>query len=175
MEKEKKRERALKRLNPRQYANDKNTVVVSISGYDVLLDKEDVEKIVEIGIWRVLPNRILYVVHTSYYETIFLHKFILGNPKGKCVDHINLNTLDNRKANLRICTHAENARNQKRRIDNTSGYKGVCYKKERNKWRAVIGLNKKVIHLGYYNTPEEAYKAYCEASKKYHGKYGRVS
>jgi hypothetical protein len=176
MDKQKMKERSLKKLNPRPYPNDKHAIIVSISGYDVLLDKEDLDKVAETGTWRVVPNRNLYVVCTIYTKplyTLFLHKYILGNPQGKCVDHINLNTHDNRKKNLRICTSSQNICNQKRRIDNKSGYKGVCYKSDRNKWRAEIGINKKRIHLGYFNTPEEAYKAYCEASKKYNKEYGR--
>jgi hypothetical protein len=91
------------------------------------------------------------------------------------IDHINGNTLDNRKANLRICTRAENNCNIKRRKNNTSGYKGVSFDKRKKKWSAYISKNYKHYFLGYFVTPEEAYIAYCKASKKYHGEYGRIA
>ena len=90
------------------------------------------------------------------------------------VDHINGDTLDNRKCNLRICTQADNIKNRKKDIDNSSGYKGVNWSKSNKKYLARICVNKKIIYLGYHATAELAYSAYCEASKKYHGEYGRL-
>ena len=57
---------------------------------------------------------------------------------------------------------------------NIDGYE-VLIDKDQNKWRARISFNNKSIHLGYFDTPEKAYEAYCEASKKYHGEYGRIA
>ena len=70
-------------------------------------------------------------------------------PKNKVIDHINHDTFDNRKSNLRIVTHRTNSCNMK---TNTSGVPGVGYNKATKKWRAYYNKNNKHISLGYYNT-----------------------
>ena len=102
---------------------------------------------------------------------ISLHRFIMNAPKGKLVDHINHNKLDNRKCNLRICTSSQNNMNRAKSSRNTSGNKGVCYKPKIDKWQAYITVKKQPIHLGYYNTKEEAIKVRQEAEEKYFGEY----
>ena len=74
---------------------------------------------------------------------IWMHREVIQTPEGLFTDHINHNGLDNRRKNLRICTHQNNIRNQKIHIDNTSGYKGV--RKNKYKWRSVIYFNNKYI------------------------------
>jgi len=101
-----------------------------------------------------------------------LHRLIMGNPVGMVVDHANRNTLDDTKGNLRICTTAENSRNKKIQSSNRSGYKGVGWYNPRSVWRARIQYRGKIYSLGYFKCPIEAHKAYCEASKKYHGDFG---
>jgi len=83
------------------------------------------------------------------------------------IDHINHNGLDNRKANLRLATFAQNARNSRRRR-NRSGYKGVCFTKDKGKYRAVIWHDNNRIHLGYFDSPISAAEAYDNAARKYH-------
>jgi HNH endonuclease/AP2 domain len=87
------------------------------------------------------------------------------------LDHINCNTSDNRIANLRQATVAENARNILRPRDNTSGYKGVCLHRQTGKFAAQIRVNMKRIHLGLFKSPEEAHRAYVDAAIKYHGDF----
>lgn len=78
------------------------------------------------------------------YPTIFLHRQIMSCPKGFCIDHINHNTLDNRKSNLRICTTSQNAMNSRKcRTKKTSEYKGVSYDRFTNKWMMMIELDGK--------------------------------
>ena len=95
------------------------------------------------------------------------------NPK-IIIDHKFGNTLDNRKENLRRCTQKENARNSEISIRNKSGYKGVTWSNNKNKWRSRILVDRKEIFLGYFNDPKEAYQKYCEANKKYYGEFGRI-
>jgi hypothetical protein len=99
----------------------------------------------------------------------------MGNPSEKVVDHINCNTLDNRRENLRLCNQSENIRNARKNFQGKNPYKGVSLYKPTNRWRARIQVNDKTIYLGYYDTPEKAYEAYVAASKKYHGEFGRIS
>ena len=108
-------------------------------------------------------------------KTRHLSRVILNALKGKNVDHINGDTLDNRKSNLRLCTSGENIRNQVKRCDNTSGYKGVSWSSEREKWEAKIQLNNKTIHLGRYKNKKEAAQAYNNAAIKYHKNFARLN
>ena len=109
-------------------------------------------------------------------HAVTMHREILGLRRDSEVigDHINSNTLDCRRANLREANHAGNARNRKMQKNNTSGFKGVCFDKSRHLYAANIRVDSKLIHLGYRTTAEEAYSLYCEASPKYHGEFSRL-
>lgn len=86
-------------------------------------------------------------------------------------DHINHDTLDNRDENLRVCTPSENLCNKGITSRNVSGFKGVCWNKQKGKWQARVGLNGKKKHVGFFSTPEVAYEAYCVAAKEIHGEF----
>jgi hypothetical protein len=87
------------------------------------------------------------------------------------LDHENRESIDDRIENLRPATTSQNAANTARRTNNTSGYKGVFWDKSARRWRAEITVNRKRIHLGYYDSPEEAHAAYCVAAKKFFGEF----
>lgn len=150
---------------------------LGLCGYKVLIDDEDYEMVSSLR-WRVVPkNTSGQVYFMTWHENkrIRLHRFILGQKnKNIFVDHINGNTLDNRKSNLRNCTQNENQRNCRKHRDNKTGLKGIYYQKEAKKYHAQIMVNSKVIYLGLFTNKEEAHAAYCEASKKYHGEFGRT-
>jgi len=102
----------------------------------------------------------------------------MNPPKGVVVDHINGDSLDCRRANMRICTNVENVRNSRKRSDNTSGYKGVSIDKEtrlKKRWRAYINYKGKRMCLGRHMTKEDAAKAYNVAAKKYFGEFARLN
>lgn len=104
-------------------------------------------------------------------KIIRFHREILNPLRDELVDHINHNTLDNRRENLRICNKSQNAQNMKKRVDNKSGVTGVRWSKAANKWQAVITKNKKVYNLGCYSDFEKAVAARKEAEKNFFGEY----
>lgn len=86
------------------------------------------------------------------------------------IDHINGIRNDNRFCNLREATSSQNNANSSKR--NSTGYRGVH--KDGKKWRAQIRMNKKNIHLGLYDTPEEAHTVYVAKAKELFGEYAKV-
>tara|TARA_B110000858_G_scaffold143389_1_gene162838 strand:- start:172 stop:570 length:399 start_codon:yes stop_codon:yes gene_type:complete len=107
-------------------------------------------------------------VHRIVYERTHGKK-----PKGMQIDHINGDILDNRVENLRIATYAENQWNAKKRVDNTSGVKGVCWKKNLNKWYAQIKHNKELLYLGVFKDKKEAEKVVRKKREELHGEFAR--
>ena len=92
------------------------------------------------------------------------------------IDHKDGNPLNNRLENLRIATPSQNGANRKIGINNTTGFKGVCYvdrKNLRKQYVSSITVNGECKNLGYYLTPEEAHAVYCIAAKRYFGEYAR--
>ena len=92
-------------------------------------------------------------------RTLYMHRFIMGEPKGKYVDHINRNGLDNRKVNLRISNNHLNQYNRKLNKNNTSGYNGVYWSKKTKRWISQMMIYWKMIRIGSFDSKEDAYKA----------------
>jgi hypothetical protein len=90
------------------------------------------------------------------------------------VDHIDGDKANNKIENLRLATSSQNRFNVTKRADNTTGFKGVCHDKRRNKWSAEIRAKGKRYKLGRFASPELAHAAYCEAAKRLHGDFVRL-
>lgn len=101
---------------------------------------------------------------TGKYKIIYLHRIIIGAKSNEFVDHINGDTLDCQKSNLRLSNNKLNQANQKR-IRGLSKYKGVTF--EHGKWRARIRIDNKKKHLGVFNFEIEAAQAYDAAAKEH--------
>ena len=104
---------------------------------------------------------------------IYMHREVIKAPDNLLVDHINRNKLDNRKANLRPATTAQNTRNQAKRKGRTtsSKYKGVTWRRDVKCWQAAIWVDVKRIHLGIFDSEVRAAKAYDRAARRYHGEF----
>jgi len=110
-------------------------------------------------------------------KTIILHRIIVKCPEGKEVDHINGDRLDNRRTNLRVCSHQQNTRNVRMPFTNTTGYKGVTSNNscKVNPWAAKIWCNERLIYLGGYPTKEEAALAYNKKAKELFGEFALLN
>jgi HNH endonuclease len=95
--------------------------------------------------------------------------------KGEVVDHINGDTLDNRRSNLRICTNRQNLLNRKKPSNNTSGFVGVHWNKQKNKWHTRINDRGHNYHVGYFDKPEFGALAYDWAASILYGEYARLN
>lgn len=91
------------------------------------------------------------------------------------IDHINGDAFDNRLENLRPCNDVQNGANARISKANTSGYKGVCWHHRLEKFQAYITINRKHLHLGYYDTAEDAAWAYDRAAMRYSGQFARTN
>lgn len=106
-------------------------------------------------------------------KQVHLHRLIF--PEYPLMDHKNTNKLDNRRLNLRECTLESNNQNRNLSKANTSGFKGVYYKKKVKSWWAYISAYGVRMSLGQYKTAKEAALAYNNAAIKYHGKFANLN
>jgi len=124
-------------------------MIIEVTGGKVVIDNDDLEKVQQYkwhisntgyAVWRGIKD--------GKKQTIRMHRLIANTPHGMITDHINQNRLDNRKENLRACTHSENMRN----LSNQG--KGYWFQKQNNNW--VVEVHGK--HIGVFQTEEQAQK-----------------
>lgn len=149
--------KAIKHYNTYEINGDTTKVYDSKGNY-CLIDTEDLEKIKPYCFHK---NHYGYFKSTTLNSSI--HRLIMDCPDGMVVDHINHNTLDNRKCNLRICTQQENLRNKKS--------KGICYHKKAKKYVAYIIVDGKQKYLGLFKDIDDAIIVRKEAEQKYFGEF----
>jgi hypothetical protein len=142
-------------------------------GQVALVDDDDYERVSQFK-WGAakMNHRWIAQATVGWYKQAQMHRFILGLEKGdpREVDHINRNSLDNRKSNLRIATRSQNMANRpKDRGEYSSKYKGVC--KVRGRWIAYIRVMGKLTYLGTHEIEEEAARAYDRAALKHFGEF----
>jgi hypothetical protein len=111
-----------------------------------------------------------YAVTSIKGKPKYMHHFIIEKKKNMTVDHINRNTLDNTRKNLRMVTYTENQLNRRKPKNNTSGYKGVFYTKEGNRkkrWQAKLQYKLENYYSERFLTIKEAINARKELERKY--------
>lgn len=168
------------------YEEKEDHIILRWRNFEVLIDPEDFHYFDE-NILRIIYNKrkfskeqaYLYIqdgIYPKYkYETF--HRIILNAPSDKFVDHINGNTLDNRKLNLRFATHSENLGNSKKMIrfgKASSIYKGVTKLQRKLQWRCVI-VKDKIRHESFHHTEIEAAEKYNELAVKLFGEFARLN
>ena len=159
-----------KRTNTYELTND-TVIITTAKGEKIFASKKDFDKLSKYS-WCI--SKTGYAVANINYKVVKMHRYILGltNPK-HVVDHINGNTLDNRRNNLRICNNTENARNCGLSKNNNSGFAGVQLIKKTGRYRARITVNRKEIYLGHFKTLAEAVEARKKAEEMYFGEFAR--
>lgn len=105
---------------------------------------------------------------------IYMHRALVGATGGD-VDHINHDTLDNRRANLRATTHQRNQCNMRKRARALSAFKGVTWNARRQKWYAAIQSNGARYHLGVFTNERDAALAYDKAAREMHGEFAHTN
>jgi hypothetical protein len=151
-------------------------------GYSAIVDDVDYERVMAMGSWSVdiHGQKPLHMAYAATYTknggehswtTTRMHRVIVQAKRGMDVDHINHDGLDNRRANLRVCSHAENIRNKRKSRGTSSIYKGVSWHKSRGKWEAYIIVSGRKTHLGLYADEAEAARAYNEAAREMFGEF----
>lgn len=157
-------------------------VIPLTQGMATIVDPEDYEKVAKHS-WAAHWHPVLGAFKATgaikqedgKYKYQILHRFILDAPAGMDVDHINHDTLDNRKCNLRVCTHSENLMNQKRSKANTSGYKGVHWHKKSKRWVAQVRKEGKTVYCKLFVSKEDAARAYDAAALEHHGEFASIN
>lgn len=151
--------------------------------YWAMVDAEDYERVMQFK-WQVdvdyHPNGVVKGIYATSGlpregkkpTTQKLHRFILGvtNPQIH-IDHENHNGLNCRRYNLRLSDATRNQWNSRRKYNSISGFKGVDFYKMLGKWRARINVNRETIYLGFFDSAEDAARAYDAAALRYHGEF----
>lgn len=157
-----------KKQNDFYVINDIVHVILNNSGKEVLCDINDWEKLNK---YCWFENKCGYAETNIGNKMFKMTRLIMNPDNDKVVDHINGNTLDNRKSNLRVVTQSENNMNKRIQSNNISGITGVYFDTYSSKWRAAITVRGKKFDLGRYNDINDAAKARKEAEIKYFGEY----
>lgn len=160
-------------------------------GYVAIVDDEDAD--LAQHSWNSNPSRsgkIVYAQRTVYvfdgqkrkHTTVSLHRMVMERVLGRSltksdlIDHVHGIGIDCRRKELRLCSRSQNSWNSGKRPNNTTGYKGVSYtERYKHPYIAYFRYLGKRITIGRFDTVEEAYAAYCETVKQYHGEFFRAA
>jgi len=145
---------------------------ITISNGDVALVDDDLFGV--LNQWKWQSNGRGYACRKERGRSISMHRLVIDCPPGLELDHINGDKLDNRRENLRVCTHAENVRNRGQQIRRDPGLpKGVTACGKRGRYAAHIKYDGRIHRIGTFDSPEEAAHAYDVAAIKHHGEFAR--
>jgi len=144
--------------------------------YFAIVDDEDFDRINQFN-WFIGNGYAQRVVEkgNGKRDLFHMHRMVMNTPDGMMTDHINHDTLDNRKSNLRVCTRQQNAFNIKKKKIAASKYKGISQDRRDNSWNVRIGFNNKRIQVGWFKDEMEAAKAYDQKAKELFGDFAKLN
>jgi hypothetical protein len=116
----------------------------------------------------------IFLGKKAYYAHRIIWKMVTGEDPVDEIDHIDGVKSDNSLKNLRQATGAQNQRNRTKYKSNSTGFKGVSLDRAKDKYVAQISVDGKNMHIGYFDSPEKAYAAYCEKARVLHGAFANV-
>lgn len=154
-------------------------IIALTHGHETIISDEDYDML-SLHKWRAHfndPNVYAqaWIKVQNVWKTISLHSMILPPKLGYDVDHINGDSLDNRRSNLQYLLHKYNTQKRRTPSNNTSGYRGVTFHLATGKWLAQIRSDNKNYHLGVFTDKIEAAKAYDIAARKLLSKYATIN
>jgi len=142
-----------------------------------ILDDEDFERVAPHK-WRFLGNPgglRRYAVCDHNGRLLYMHRLVANAPPSMDVDHVDGNGLNNRRANLRVCTRQQNLRNMRPRGGRYSRFKGVAWDKNAGHWLAGICVDQRRCYLGCFREEIEAAQAYDKAARAVFGAFARLN
>jgi hypothetical protein len=168
------------RLPVPQDAPDGAKYIPLTRGYFALVDVYDYDSLSRFNWYVLISDKMKYAFRSGQKRLgesgeIGMHQQILRLTDGRLPDHRNGNGLDNRRSNLRPATHAQNLCNRGKPETNSSGFKGVCRVRGKEKWQASIKTGQSCKFLGHFDTAEEAARAYDSAALRYHGEFAHIN
>ncbi|MBW8039596.1 MAG: hypothetical protein FVQ85_06310 [Planctomycetes bacterium] len=144
-------------------------------GRFAVVDADDYERLIKHK-WSCQKSKNNCYASRAYgYTRISMHRVIMKAPKGLQVDHIDGNGLNNRKSNLRLCTHAENVHNSRPMRNVSSKYKGVCWHKDKKKWCVSITKSDRRSYLGHFDDEIVAAREYDKKAKELFGEFAYLN
>lgn len=155
--------------------------ILLTKGHTALVDDQDYDYLMQWA-WHLAAGQ--YAAHDSRNfnkdcgEYVYMHTVIadrMGLKDSQDVDHKDGNGLNNRRSNLRPSAHRLNLANRGPQHNNTSGFKGVTWDKNRGKWSASIKVKQKRINLGRFATKVAAAQAYNRAAKQHFGEFAYLN
>jgi hypothetical protein len=148
-------------------------------GQFTIVDREIYDRITAMRWFAARARDAFYAHHTGYDAgqniTVRMHRVVAFAPPGIFVDHINGDTLDNRAANLRLCTAGENSRNSIKKRPAKSRYKGVSISNTGNRWVTNIHHDGKLHFVGSFIFEIDAAAAYDREARKHFGEFARLN
>jgi len=135
---------------------------------EAIIDIDDLDRVLAFGRWTrsTCRNGDREYAACNVPQTL-LHRFLLCPPVGMVVDHINRNSLDCRRANMRLCTQAENMQNRPAQRGSFSGVRNVYWIAESQKWSVNMKVEKRRICLGRFERLEDAIAMAAEGRRRY--------
>lgn len=140
-------------------------------GMATLVDDEDYAFLITHKWYTQKSGSNYYAARMAKRKVIFMHHVILGRKDGHDIDHIDHNSLNNQKENLRFATRSQNNANRINNTNGTSKYRGVWFKRDRVRWGACIGINGKTKYLGSFETELLAAEAYNKKAVEVFGEF----